>query len=393
VTAFFHIAWKYISYYRLRSAILVACVSLIAVLPLSLQLLLDESESQLLSRATTTPLVLGAKGSALDLVMNTLYFDDEVPGTVSAEAADTVTQSGLALGVPVYARFRARSYPVVGTTLDYFDFRNLAMASGRPLALLGEAVIGASVAAELGLDPGDSLVSTPETVFDLAGIYPLKMQVVGVLERSHSPDDLAVFVDIRTAWIIAGLGHGHEDLARARDKSVIMEATGDAVVASPKLLQYTEITDANRASFHFHGATDSYPLTAVLVVPDDARAGTILRGRYLDAAADYQVVKPDTVIDGLLQNIFRIKTVIDGVIVIVGLATGLAVLLVFLLSMRLRQREIETITRIGCSRFAVLQLLVAEILIVIILSGLIVTATVACVDTYASDLVRLLIIN
>ncbi|UCC55126.1 MAG: hypothetical protein JSU75_06990, partial [Gammaproteobacteria bacterium] len=75
------------------------------------------------------------------------------------------------------------------------------------------------------------------------------------------------------------------------------------------------------------------------------------------------------------------------------LATGLAVLLVFLLSMRLRQREIETITRIGCSRFAVLQLLVAEIVIVIILSGLIVAVTVFCVDTYASDLVRLLIIT
>jgi putative ABC transport system permease protein len=123
------------------------------------------------------------------------------------------------------------------------------------------------------------------------------------------------------------------------------------------------------------------------------RAGTILRGRYLDAGAAYQLLKPDEVIDGLLQNIFRIKHVIDGVIVIVGLATGLAVLLVFLLSMRLRQREIETITRIGCSRCAVLQLLVAEVLIFMLLSAVIVMATVAIVDVYASDLVRLLIIN
>ena len=393
MSAPFLVAWKYIRYYRLRSAILVACISLIAVLPLSLQVLLDESEAQLLSRASTTPLVLGAKGSALDLVMNTLYFDDEVPGAIPAGAAEGVTQTGLALGIPVYARFRARGYPVVGTTLDYFGYRKLDIASGRPLALLGEAVIGASVADELRLGPGDSLVSTPETVFDLAGIYPLKMQVVGVLERSHSPDDQAVLVDIRTAWIIAGLGHGHADLARLSDPSVIMETSGNTVVASPKLLQYTEITDANRESFHFHGNTAAYPLTAALVVPQDTRAGTILRGRYLDADAEYQMLKPDDVIDGLLQNIFRIKHVIDGVIVIVGLATGLAVLLVFLLSMRLRQREIETITRIGCSRLAVLQLLAAEVLIFMLLSAVIVTAAVAIVDVYASDLVRLLIIN
>ena len=65
-----YIAWKYISYYRARTMTLVACVTLIAVLPLALELLLDESEQQLLSRADSTPLLLGARGSALDLVMN-----------------------------------------------------------------------------------------------------------------------------------------------------------------------------------------------------------------------------------------------------------------------------------------------------------------------------------
>ena len=61
----------------------------------------------------------------------------------------------------------------------------------------------------LGLGPGDSLVSSPENFFDLAGVYPLKMEIVGVLETSDSPDDLAVFTDLKTNWIIMGLGHGH----------------------------------------------------------------------------------------------------------------------------------------------------------------------------------------
>ena len=37
-----YIAWKYIRFYRLRSLILVTCVALIAILPLSLQLLLAD---------------------------------------------------------------------------------------------------------------------------------------------------------------------------------------------------------------------------------------------------------------------------------------------------------------------------------------------------------------
>jgi hypothetical protein len=67
-----YIAWKYIQYHRGKSLILLACITLIVSLPWALSLLLDESEQQLMSRATSTPLVIGAKGSSLDLLMNTL---------------------------------------------------------------------------------------------------------------------------------------------------------------------------------------------------------------------------------------------------------------------------------------------------------------------------------
>ena len=132
-------------------------------------------------------------------------------------------ETGLAMPVPVYARFQARGFPIIGTTLDYFDFRALEIAAGRALALLGECVLGATVAERLDLEPGDGLVSSPETLFDLAGIYPLKMKVVGTLKRSHSADDLAVFVDLKTAWVIEGLGHGHQDLSKPESRGLLLD--------------------------------------------------------------------------------------------------------------------------------------------------------------------------
>ena len=149
-----------------------ACITLITFLPVALEVLLNESEKQLMSRAVSTPLVIGAKGSALDLVMNTLYFDDEVPELITMQASNRVMDSELALPIPLYVRFQARGNPIVGTTLDYFDFRGLRIAQGRQLAVLGDCVLGARVAESLGLKPGDSLVSSPETLFDLAGVYP-----------------------------------------------------------------------------------------------------------------------------------------------------------------------------------------------------------------------------
>jgi putative ABC transport system permease protein len=389
----FYIAWKYISFNKVKTIVLVACVTLISFLPIALQLLLGESERQLMSRAMSTPLVVGARGSSLDLVMNTIYFGDEVPELMTMEAAERIENMDLALALPLYVRFKARGNPVVGTTLDYFEFRGLKIIAGRQMAVLGDCVLGAKVAEGLGLKPGDSLVSSPESLFDLAGIYPLKMKVSGVLGRSHSADDLAVFVDLKTAWVIQGLGHGHQDVTRLTDPTLIYKRTQSNVAATAKLYHYSEITRDNLESFHFHGNLAGYPITAVIAVPYNEKSGTILRGRYLSKDETRQIAKPGEVIDGLLQNIFRIKNVLDAVIAVVALATILALVLVFALSLRLRQREISTIFKIGCSRMTIARLLAAEIFIIIFISGVLCSAMIAGINYFSNDLVRMLFIR
>jgi putative ABC transport system permease protein len=388
-----YLAWKYISYNKVKTSILIACISLIVFLPLALQLLLGESERQLLSRATSTPLVAGVKGSSLDLLMNTLYFGDEVPEQMTMAASDRIEDSDLAYPIPMYIRFKAREFPIVGTTLDYFDFRKLKIAAGETLTMLGECVLGATAAERLKLKPGSSLVSSPENLFDLAGVYPLKMKVAGVLEKSHTPDDLAVFVDLKTAWIIKGLMHGHQDVTKTTDKTVILKQTENNVAANAKLFHYADINEENRDEFHFHGDPSTYPITAVIAVPYNAKSGTILRGRYLEKEEPLQIVVPEDVIDGLLQNIFRIKNVLDSVISLVGLATVLAIILVFALSLRLRQREIQTIFKLGCRKSTVARLLGAEIFIIMLGSGVICGLLMFVVNITANDLVRSLFIR
>lgn len=388
-----YIAWKYLTFSKARSATLIACITLIAVLPLALEIILDESEHQLVERAEHTPLLVGARGSALDLVMNSLYFADEVPESVTLASAEEITATGLADAIPLYVRFRARGFPVVGTTLDYLDYRRLRLAAGTPFGLLGECVIGATVARQLGLKPNDSLMSSPETVFDLAGVYPLKMRVAGVLAPTQSADDLAVLVDVRTAWVIEGLVHGHEDITRSQDSTVIIGRGESSVTASAKLMQYNEITQDNVEAFHLHGDSAGYPLTAVIALPRDDKAAAILRGRYQNMDSPSQIVRPADVIDTLMTSIFRIRNVLDAVILFVGLATLMALVLVFALSLRLRQREIDTIFRLGCSRLAIARLLGAEIAIIAAISAVLCVLILVMVAHYDQQLVRALFIQ
>jgi putative ABC transport system permease protein len=122
----------------------------------------------------------------------------------------------------------------------------------------------------------------------------------------------------------------------------------------------------------------------VIAVPFDEKSGTILRGRYLDHE-QYQMVNPRQVIDGLLENIFRIKQMLDSVIALVTATTILAILLVFSLSLRLRDREMQTIFKLGCSRLTVARLLAAEIVLIGILSALVSGALLFLTHQYSNE--------
>ena len=74
-----YLAWKYLAYHRFKTAILVTSITLIVFLPVGLRVLVDQSSKQLTARAEATPLIIGAKGSPLELVLNSLYFGSDTP--------------------------------------------------------------------------------------------------------------------------------------------------------------------------------------------------------------------------------------------------------------------------------------------------------------------------
>ena len=378
------LGWRYLRFHRFKSMVLLASVTLMMFLPATTRLLVADSATALTARAQSTPLLLGERGGDLELVLNALYFHAGQPPVLPYSALDDLQGSELALGIPLYTRFQSRGAPIVGTSLDYFEFRDLQIASGRMMGILGEAVIGANVAQEQGVEVPGHLVSSPETVFDLAGVYPLKMKVVGILERSGSPDDDAVFVDVRTAWVIQGLGHGHEDLENSSGSSVLSRREG-TITASAALKQFNEISAENIREFHFHGDTSDFPLSAIVVVPPDEKSATLLRGRYQNNDSGYQMLVPGNVLDDLLETVFTVQNYIILGLMMLSLATVAVVTLVFLLSQQLRRGEFMTLKHMGASRGFVATLIASEIGFVL-LGSLILAAVMSWVSRhYATE--------
>ena len=115
----FYIARKYLVHHRWRSILLIISISLLTFLPLMLQQLVERSEAELVLRARKSPMLVGAKGSSLDLVMNSIYFDSQELEAISLDAVTEINQSELAAAIPLYNRFQARNFPVIGTDPDY----------------------------------------------------------------------------------------------------------------------------------------------------------------------------------------------------------------------------------------------------------------------------------
>jgi len=387
-----YLAYKYIRFHKTRSMVLIFSIGIIIYLPNGLKKLISESEIQMVRRAKATPLIIGAKGSSTDLVINTLYFQQEKTENISMEVMAAVNATGFGYAIPIMSIFTARNFSIVATDRDYFNFRKLNLSSGRWISFVGECVIGSTVADKLNIGVGDSLVSSPDNFFDLAGVYPLKMNVVGVLSPTDSPDDQAVFVDIKTNWVIMGLGHGHEDLAKNYDPTIVIERDSSVVKAGAKLYLYNTISGENMDSFHFHGDMDAYPIGSLIFVPKDHKSETILRGRFESGEFTEQSIVPEEVVNKLLQSIFRIKQIFNTVFVLVGVATMLILALIVTLSIRLRKNEIYTMFTIGSSKLKVFEIISFELIILtgssILFAGLLYSIT----GFFVEDFIRYFII-
>ena len=154
MTGALYLGWRYLAHHRFKSSILIGSITLMLFLPAATWLMVKDSATALTARADVTPLILGARGSELELVLNTLYFHAESPAEIDNQTLVEAQATGLADVIPIHSRFQAQGAPIVGTSLEYFDFRDLNIAEGRQMGLLGECVIGANVAARLGLVPG-----------------------------------------------------------------------------------------------------------------------------------------------------------------------------------------------------------------------------------------------
>jgi putative ABC transport system permease protein len=169
-------------------------------------------EERLTRDARGIDLVIGAKGSPLQLILSSIYQADFPTGNIPLADAERWRRHPLvASAIPLAMGDNLAGFRIVGTEHAYPEHYGAALADGRLWQAPFEATLGARVAAETGLRAGDRFVGSHGLGGAGAehGSHPYT--VVGVLLPSASVVDRLVLTPIESVWAVHGMEPHEED--------------------------------------------------------------------------------------------------------------------------------------------------------------------------------------
>lgn len=175
-----------------------------------LMLFSKQLDENLQSNINGIDLVVGAKGSPLQLILSSVFHVDTPTGNIPVKEAVQLSEHPMvAETIPLALGDSYDQYRIVGSTQALLDHYDTSIRSGATWQKTFEVVVGAEIAAVGGVDVGDELISAHGIGGGEAhGDHPLI--VTGILEPVGTVIDRLIVTDVQTVWSMHGF-HASED--------------------------------------------------------------------------------------------------------------------------------------------------------------------------------------
>jgi putative ABC transport system permease protein len=246
------VAFAYMREKKLSTALNVLLLALGVGTIIALMLILSQAEERMERDAAGIDLVIGAKGSPMQLILSSVFQVDIPTGNVSmSEASLIIAEPQVKRAIPLALGDSYRSFRIVGTNPDYIDLYNGKFVAGRLWDKPLEAVIGHDVARATGLTLNAKFAGAHglnDTSGQAHDAHPYT--VVGILAPTGSVLDRLVTTSVASVWEVHGhadeVGHDindgqdHSGHNHTKDKEVtaylIQYSTPLAAVSFPRLV-------------------------------------------------------------------------------------------------------------------------------------------------------------
>ena len=175
--------------------------------------------------------VVGAKGSPLQLILSGVFHIDTPTGNIPLAAVKALRANPqVAKIIPISLGDSFRGFRIVGTSLDYVHHYHAQLANGKLWAQPMQAVLGSQVARQTGLKVGDTFAGNHGLGGGGESHGQMPYAVVGVLAASGSVLDRLILTSTESVWTV------HEtDTALDAEDQKILEDDREITLA---LIQY-----------------------------------------------------------------------------------------------------------------------------------------------------------
>ena len=277
--------------------------------------------------------VVGAKGSPMQLILAGVFHIDVPPGNIALKAVNALKDHPMVASViPISLGDNFRGFRIVGTSHDYIGHYGATLAQGGLWTTSMQVVAGASVARKLGLQLGHTFVGSHGLGAGghLHGDNPYT--VVGILKPSGTVLDQLIVTDTSSVWKV------HEDYTAVDDEDrKIMEAEREVTMA---LIQYKT------------------PLAAMSFP------------RYINTSTEMQAAAPALEITRLLSMLGIGTDVLRAFAGVLLLTAGLSVFIALWSAVRERRSDLALLRMLGAPPAKIAALLMGEALWLGIMSAI-----------------------
>ncbi|MDH3650675.1 MAG: FtsX-like permease family protein [Saprospiraceae bacterium] len=360
----FKLSWKNILYKpwaTLLSIILFSLgVGLISLLFLLEKQLQDNFEKNLAG----VDLVVGAKGSPLQLILSSMYHIDAPTGNISLKEARPFLNPNHPLieeAIPLSMGDNFRGFRIVGTLPKILTLYDATLASGKIWNRNFEVTIGSAVTQELDLAIGDTFKSSHGLIEDDQLEHDdinQDFEVVGILSPTGSVLDQLILTNTQTFWMV----HDHQ-----------ADETSEAIAESEDQQEIDEVTNGEGEHHeHDHDGEDTLLPKSLLEEDEDQEITSLLvrfKGRNFQALnmqrninenTDLQAATPAIEINRLFSLMNTGEQALRILAFVIIFVSGLSVFISLLGSLRERRYELALIRVMGARPRALFLLIILE---------------------------------
>lgn len=345
----FSLSWNYIKSKPLNTVLNVLLMSLGIAIILVLLLLNSQLEENLGKNKRGIDLVVGAKGSPLQLILANVYHIDFPTGNIKLKEAKTLVRNRLIKSaIPLALGDNYRGFRIVGTNHDYVNLYQGEVEAGEMWKNNLDVTLGANVAKRLGLKVGDEFfgahgMSVSDLEHDEASYH-----VIGILAASGSVLDNLILTNIESVWQV----HDHEEEEGEEEH----EHGEEPVLGSAYKTGFPE------------GDEDA-EITSMLVQFRSAM-GAVQLPRMINANTNMQAASPAFETQRLFSLLGIGVNMIRSFAYIIIIISGLSIFISLYNSLKDRKYDLAIMRSLGASRSKLFVHVIIEGVIITLLGGL-----------------------